>query len=662
MPLVWYVLVRRRARPADPLATMPHHGSLASRDSMVPMEMEVIEEEPDDNPFARLLRDKRRRHLVAVSWCAPTRRAVSGSPPPRAPTLPTDTLPPRVPLSLIRSLGVLVCAFCLAVLVSLGSAYGGRAGSGCDDAAGSRPKSIIFFISDGMGPGYLTMARDANLCGTTDGLLLDRTLVGISRTRSADSLVTDSAAGATAYATGSRTDNHVVGEVPADDASGEGARTDADYRPVGTILEGAEAAGKLTGIVTTARVTHATPAAFSSHLANRDDENEIAREQIYSLETNLLLGGGRRHFDPNHAPGSKRDDGVDLISAARARGYEVVTDRDGLFAAEMRLTDADAGLGSATGSDDPESDASSPYGRRLLGPRMLGLFASSHLPYELDATGGFDASRARAGEDSPSLEEMTRAAIRVLSRRDAGEGFFLLVEAGRVDHGGHANDAGAALGEVCAYERAFRAAVEHADANPDVLVVATSDHDTGGLSVGCCGKYAMNITRLSSLRGSAEKVTETILDMYARADEDGEDLATQGPAMVRAALAAAGRDPADAGSMVDDDAVDALAVLALAAHAAPSREHGYEGYELQNALGETLSRATLVGWTSHGHTGVDVPTFARGAGAERFRGSMANYEVGREMIRLLGVDPAAGYEAFAARMALQNTPPPPYGK
>ena len=106
---------------------------------------------------------------------------------------------------------------------------------------------------------------------------------------------------------------------------------------------------------------------------------------------------------------------------------------------------------------------------------------------------------------------MTRAAIRVLSERDDGEGFFLLVESARVDHGGHANDAGAALGEVCAFERAFRAAVEHADANPDVLVVATADHDTGGLSVGCCGKYAMNVTKFRTLRGSAAGA-ETILD------------------------------------------------------------------------------------------------------------------------------------------------------
>ena len=88
----------------------------------------------------------------------------------------------------------------------------------------------------------------------------------------------------------------------------------------------------------------------------------------------------------------------------------------------------------------------------------------------------------------------------MLSERDDGEGFFLLVESARVDHGGHANDAGAALGEVCAFERAFRAAVEHADANPDVLVVATADHDTGGLSVGCCGKYAMNVTKFRTLR------------------------------------------------------------------------------------------------------------------------------------------------------------------
>ena len=112
--------------------------------------------------------------------------------------------------------------------------------------------------------------------------------------------------------------------------------------------------------------------------------------------------------------------------------------------------------------------------------------------------------------------------------------------------------------------------------------------------------------------------------------------------------------------VVDDDEVNASAALALAAHSAPSREHGYEGYELQNVRRALVARR----WWGGPVTDTRAWTYPRSpAGAELPR-ETANYEVGREMIRLLGVDPAVGYEAFAARMAAQNAPPspPPYGR
>jgi len=193
------------------------------------------------------------------------------------------------------------------------------------------PKRLIFFLSDGMGPAHLTLARDSGACG--DALVLDDHLVGASRTRSTDSLVTDSAAGATAYATGHRTYNHVVGEVPegADrdvDFTGEGFRfqnatsSRRPIRPAGTIVEGAQLAGMRTGVVTTTRVTHATPASFSSHVADRDDENEIALEQVYSLDLNVILGGGASRFLGKDAfpARSKRDDARDLMADAEHRG------------------------------------------------------------------------------------------------------------------------------------------------------------------------------------------------------------------------------------------------------------------------------------------------------------------------------------------------------
>ena len=315
------------------------------------------------------------------------------------------------------------------------------------------------------------------------------------------------AAGATAYATGFRTDNHVIAEVPIRDY---GVGAPATYRPAGTVLEGAQLADKRTGIVTTTRVTHATPAAFSSHLADRDDENEIAREQVYSLELNVLFGGGRRHFDPSSVAGSARADALDLIADARREGYALVTN-----ATSMRRA-AESG-GEAAHARRRRRRVRVPRGG--VPPAPPRPFAPSHMPYEID--------RAEGDVETPTLAEMTGAALEALAPSEAG--FFLLVEAGRIDHAGHANDAATAAREVCAYDAAWAVALEFADRHPDVLVVGSSDHDTGGLSVGCCDRYAMDGDALRRQKFSAEYVAYAIIDAYGAARTNGEDVDAQAP-------------------------------------------------------------------------------------------------------------------------------------
>lgn len=542
------------------------------------------------------------------------------------------------------------CARSVLAIVAAALALVRRPGGASAATGQVKPKSVIFFVSDGMGPGYVTAARDSRLCesagggrdeganenGTTGALRLEAHLVGLVRTRSADAFVTDSAAGATAFATGYKTNNHVVAEVPigaadvaADVATGGGG---AAYAPVGTILEGAQAAGKRTGIVTTARVTHATPAAFSAHVADRDDENAIARQQVAGLDVDVLLGGGRRHFLPaRHVAGSARHDDVDLVAEAVMRGYDVVSDARGLEAAVA--------------------------GRPR---RLLGLFAPSHMPYEIDRT----ATPGKNGTRVPTLDGMTTAALDVLG--GSPEGFFLLVEAGRIDHAGHAGDAATAIAEVCAYDRAFAVATAFAASRPDVLVVGTSDHDTGGLSVGCCGEYALDVAAIGRQRASAETVTANVVSAYEAAG--GSPGVQVGMGILASALTSAGRNVSDAATSAaadvnadvagtgagsgDVSAADLreLHALATATTASSAGAAGYEGYALQNKVGEVLNRPNLVGFTSSGHTGVDVPLFAYGASAERFRGYMENTRVGREMINLLGVDPKAGYAAVRARV------------
>lgn len=551
------------------------------------------------------------------------------------------------------------------------------------------PKRLIFFLSDGMGPAHLTLARDSGACGKA--LFLDGHLVGASRTRSTDSLVTDSAAGATAYATGHRTYNHVVGEVP------EGADRDVDFtgegrgvqngqnatssrrpiRPAGTIVEGAQLAGMRTGVVTTTRVTHATPASFSSHVADRDDENEIALEQVYSLDLNVILGGGASRFLGKDAfpARSTRDDSRDLMADAEHRGYAIARD-----AGSLRETVAEMVAEESSGERSRGGNASAaPFAKRQFGPRVLGLFADSHLAYEIDGLAGDGLAGFRNGAtpsredfEAPSLVTMLDAALAVLDARfaehDNDEGFFLLVEAGRVDHAAHANDAGAVVGEICAYDRAFKRAVEYVASRDDALVVATSDHDTGGVSVGCCDVYGTNVAKLVALRRSAEFVAnDVVARMLATGDvafwsagspTHNATVTDAVRAIAVASLAAAGRDVSDESDAIGAADLSAIAAAAIEAVAAgDSATHTYEGYALQNLLGEVMNRANGVGWTSRAHTGVDVPVFAHGVGAEAFRGSHDNFRVGQMMIDALGVDPAEGYKTFRDRLSFVDADP-----
>ncbi len=521
------------------------------------------------------------------------------------------------------------------------------------------------------------MARDSGVCGDLE---LDNHFVGASRTKSLNSLVTDSAAGATAYATGLRTWNHVVAEVPVEERNMEHMHTgegmgnmnhsskgkQSHLKPVGTILEGAQLAGMRTGIVTTTRVTHATPASFSSHVADREDENEIAREQVISLELNVLLGGGLSRFVNSSVVGSTRDDTLDLLMIAGNRGYEIAFDANELQERVETLTTT--GTTSSPSTPNPH-----PFVHTKNGPRLLGLFSDSHLPYEIDVHGGLKAFNNSqtphndTSHETPSLAQMLDAALKTLDAKWSDtdtindNGFILVVEAGRIDHASHANDASAVLGEVCAYDRAFQRAIEYALERDDTLVVATSDHDTGGLSVGCCDEYGMHVDRVVEVTQSAEFVASQIVSrIFSEIGSDAEALNSSSAvasvtAIVVDSLTNANRDPNDETSKISSEDISTLVTSAInASLTGESATHSYEGYELQNKLGEVMNAPNLIGWTSHAHTGVDVPVFAFGAQSHSFHGSHANFQIGRAMIDLMDVDPEHGYMVFRDRLGLVN--------
>ena len=287
--------------------------------------------------------------------------------------------------------------------------------------------NIILFIGDGMGNAHRLAARWATV-GETGMLSMDDMAThGWAQTGSANDPVTDSAAAATAMSTGVKTNNGVVG-------------MDADFNIVFSILEEAKSRGKMVGLVTTTQLTHATPAAFASHISNRNFMTGIA-DQMLDAEVDVILGGGEDEFIPDTEIGcypeaGERNDGRNLLTEAIALGYTYVCEPADFSAV------------------DPASAI-----------RLLGLFADEGMPRPF----------------SPSLAEMTQKAIDILSK--STKGFFLMVEGGQIDWASHSNDADNAISDTIELDNAVKVARDYILADNDTLVIVTADHETGGMSV-----------------------------------------------------------------------------------------------------------------------------------------------------------------------------------
>ncbi|NNF04691.1 MAG: alkaline phosphatase, partial [Rhodothermales bacterium] len=357
----------------------------------------------------------------------------------------------------------------------------------------------------------------------------------------------------------------------------------AGARPVGTLLEAAERDGLATGLVTTTRITHATPAAFYAHTTDRDQENEIA-PWLLDSGVEVAFGGGARHFLPVESGGA-RVDGRNLVAEADAAGFIVVRDRSGF--------------------------------RDVETTPVMALMAESHLDYEID----------RDPSEQVSLDEMTARALELLDDRE--QPFFLMVEAGRPDHAGHSNDPASLIRDMEAYERAFETIMDFARRNGSTLVVATSDHETGGLGIGrnFSGPevYQYWPERLEPVSKSAE-LFRMQFQQIAERGASASDLRTWVDRQLEMHF--------DTESL-DDERSDRMDQLIRAAQQGP-------GYTTARAVADEvmdiLSERAWVGWYSTGHSAVDVPLFAFGPGAERFMGSIENTEIALRIAEIMGID------------------------
>ncbi len=329
-----------------------------------------------------------------------------------------------------------------------------------------RARNVILFIGDGMSVPTVTASRilegqRRGVDGESNWLTFERRLpnVALSKTWTHDAQVADSAPTATALVAGVKSVNGALG------VTQQVRRGDCDSQKaaaVTTLFELAEQDGRATGIVSTARLTHATPAATYAKSAERDWENDAAIPAAQKAKGckdiaaqmiewpagdgfEVMLGGGRANFLPKATPDPEdpkragaRADGRDLVEEWRRRR------NDAVYVWNQAQFDA----------VDPAHTG-----------RLLGLFQPSHMQYEVDR------AKDRAGE--PSLAEMTGKAIDILSKND--KGFVLMVEAGRIDHAHHAGNAWRALTDTIALDAAVKTALDRVNLD-DTLVVVTADH------------------------------------------------------------------------------------------------------------------------------------------------------------------------------------------
>ncbi|CAJ0745824.1 12558_t:CDS:10, partial [Entrophospora sp. SA101] len=343
-------------------------------------------------------------------------------------------------------------------------------------------RNVILMISDGFGPASETFARSyyqyINHVPYKQVTPLDEILIGTSRTRSFDSLVTDSAAGATAFSCAIKTYNNAIA-------------VDSEKNPCGTVLESAKHNGMVTGLVVTSRITHATPAAFSAHIVHRDLESEIAVHQIgdYPLgrQVDLMFGGGKCFFLPNSSASSCRTDDRDVLSDAINKfGFNYLSTRKEFD--DLKLS------------------------KKAL--PLLGLFNLDHISYEID----------RDPSKEPSLKEMTEKAIKILedATADSDKGFFLMVEGSKIDLAAHSNDPATHAHEIFAYHDTISLVKQYVSDHPGTVMISVSDHETGGLSLALqttheYPEYGWYPEVLTKVKNSSFVLSEEI-EKYSKAD------------------------------------------------------------------------------------------------------------------------------------------------
>ena len=433
--------------------------------------------------------------------------------------------------------------------------------------AAKKVRGVVFMVSDGMSPGVLTLAEAYSKLTRKRGtqwceLINNRSATrGLMETASANSMVTDSAAASSAWGGGQRVNNGAINTSP----SGK------EITPIAALLK--KHSNARIGLVTTATVTHATPAGFAASVSVRGNEAEIAPQYLNRVDVNH--GGGSGFFEASQRP-DKRDLKGDFTKA----GYQFVGTRDELLAAN--------------------------------GQQLLGTFTRGHLPFSIER----DHDKSMAAK-IPTLTEMARAA---LSRFLADHQPFLLqIEGARIDHAAHLNDIGGLLGDQLAFDDAIAAVLTMTAGRDDILVVVTSDHGNSNPGLNGMGSAYTESTprfeRIQRFKASHERIFGEWATMKER---DANRLS----GLVRQHL----------DFQLKTEESDALLDIFNKEHIV---EWNHQLEKPEGLLGQFAGNHTGIGWTGTTHTSDATLVSALGPQADRFSGMVKNSDVFGHLMELL---------------------------
>lgn len=439
-------------------------------------------------------------------------------------------------------------------------------------SANSTPtvRNIIILIPDGLSISNATFVR---LYLNGQSLAWDEYVCGLVKTYSADAVIADSAPSGTAYATGFKSHTGYISVLPdVANMPGETPIKDNEKKaPIATILEAAKLIGKSTGLVATSNIQHATPAAFAAHYPNRGKYEIICEQMLYN-NVDVILGGGYRFF-------INRKDKENLIEEATKLGYTILKNRSELL--------------------------------NFKGNKALGLFADNALAYDFD----------RNPEIEPSLSEMTKKAIEILSKNK--NGFFLMVEGSKIDWANHANDPIGVISDILAFNEAVKVAIDYAKKNKDTAVIVVADHSTGGFSIG----------NIDTNNNYDEKILEDFINPLKSAKLTGEGLEN----ILNADISQEQIKEIIANNYGIKDLTNAE-IETIVKYLKDKKEDPKKGGYFNYIIGPMISKRAFIGWTTNGHVGEDVFLAIYHPTGFRLNGVVQNTDIALYMSKIFNVN------------------------